>query len=566
MSESPAYAARPESGRTAAAGPARSRHGRPAEEEPTDPAIRSTLVRLAVIPAAVISVLAAAVVAYVLKAQAGSADAATWAILTSAGVLGVGALVLAARAATAEARRSAQRHNSVQQAVSRGRAQVQWMVDALQRGDVVEQPFVSQRAPAASDGFSSLAHAINLLTFESAAAVVYAAQRSQVNNPGNGEDRVEVFVNLARRLQSLAHRQLSRLEALENEVEDPDLLTALFHVDHMATRIRRHAENVAVLGGSVSRRQWSTPIKMTEVLRSAISEIEQYSRVKLVPPIEGSLRGQAVADVIHLLAELLENATSFSEPTTVVLLRAQKVTAGLAIEVEDRGLGISPAEQARLNTLFTEPNRIDLSKLLVDGRIGLYVVSELARRHKIVVELRTSIYGGIQAVVVLPHSLINDAPSQMPPQAAGEAPLPVAAASPQQPPALQAGPTTDYAHPQLNTAEPMPQQPAMPQGERAVAASVPQPQQRPQRPAEPENRRAARDLGPYDRDPRSSRPALPERNPQTHLAEPLKEHSPTRTTGPGSEAVHDPGLMASFRRGYNLGDETSATGPADDSR
>ncbi|MGI5517425.1 ATP-binding protein [Streptomyces sp. CA-106131] len=436
------------------------------------------------------------------------------------------------------------------------------MVNALQRGDVVEQPFVSQRAPGASDGFSTLAHEINLLTFESAAAVVYAAQPSPVNNPGNGEDRVEVFVNLARRLQSLAHRQLSRLEALENEVEDPDLLTALFHVDHMATRIRRHAENVAVLGGSVPRRQWSTPIKMTEVLRSAISEIEQYSRVKLVPPIEGSLRGQAVADVIHLLAELLENATSFSEPSTVVLLRAQKVTAGLAIEVEDRGLGISPAEQSRINTLFTEPNRIDLSKLLVDGRIGLYVVSELARRHKIVVELRTSIYGGIQAVVVLPHGLINDAPSQMPPQTAVEAPLPVVAASPQQPPALQAGPATEYAHPQLNTAEPMPQPPAMPQGERPVAAPVPQqPHQRPQRPAEPEQRRAA--PGPYDRDSRTGRPPLPERDPQTHLAEPLKEQSRTRTPRPGNEAGHDPGLMASFRRGYNRVDET---GPADDSR
>ncbi|MEU6318171.1 ATP-binding protein [Streptomyces sp. NPDC047009] len=548
-----------------AEGPARSRHGRPPEEEPTDPATRSTLVRLAVIPAACISVLAAAVVFYVLKAQAGAADAVTWAVLSSASVLGISALVLAARAATAEARRSAQRHNFVRHAVGKGRADLQWMVDALQRGDVVEQPFVSQRAPAASDGFSSLVHEINLLTFESTAAVVYAAQHRQVSDPGNGEDRVEVFVNLARRLQSLAHRQLRRLEELENEVEDPELLTALFHVDHMATRIRRHAENVAVLGGSISRRQWSTPIKMTEVLRSAISEIEQYSRVKLVPPIDGSLRGQAVADVIHLLAELLENATMFSEPTTVVLLRAQKVTAGLAIEVEDRGLGISPAEQARLNTLFTEPDRIDLSKLLVDGRIGLYVVSELARRHKIVVQLRTSIYGGIQAVVVLPHTLIGDTPSQMPPQAAVEAPLPVAAAANQHPPALQTGPTTEYAHPRIDTTEPMTQQPAMPQGQRPVAAPAPQPQQQPQRPAEPDHRQASHAPGPYDRDRRIGRPQLPERTPQTHLAEPLREQSSAPTTV-REEAVHDPGLMATFRRGVNRADETDATGPADDSR
>ncbi|MBM7092791.1 ATP-binding protein, partial [Streptomyces sp. S12] len=112
------------------------------------------------------------------------------------------------------------------------------------------------------------------------------------------------------------------LDELENEIEDPDLLKGLFHVDHLATRIRRHAENLAVLGGAVSRRQWSNPVSMTEVLRSAIAEVEQYSRVKLVPPIDGTLRGHAVADVIHLLAELVENATVFSAPHTQVLLRA----------------------------------------------------------------------------------------------------------------------------------------------------------------------------------------------------------------------------------------------------
>ena len=126
------------------------------------------------------------------------------------------------------------------------------------------------------------------------------------------EQKVEVFVNLARRLQSLVHREIQLLDELENEVEDPDLLKGLFHVDHLATRIRRHAENLAVLGGAVSRRQWSRPVTVTEVLRSAIAEVEQYPRVKLVPPVDGTLRGHAVADVIHLLAELVENATVFS--------------------------------------------------------------------------------------------------------------------------------------------------------------------------------------------------------------------------------------------------------------
>lgn len=129
------------------------------------------------------------------------------------------------------------------------------------------------------------------------------------------EQKVEVFVNLARRLQSLVHREIQLLDELENQVEDPDLLKGLFHVDHLSTRIRRHAENLAVLGGAMSRRQWSRPVSMTEVLRSAIAEVEQYSRVKLVPPIDGDVRGHAVADTIHLLAELVENATVFSAPT-----------------------------------------------------------------------------------------------------------------------------------------------------------------------------------------------------------------------------------------------------------
>ncbi|MGW7790236.1 ATP-binding protein, partial [Streptomyces tricolor] len=222
--------------------------------------------------------------------------------------------------------------------------------------------------------------------------------------------KLEVFVNLARRLQSLVHREISILDDLENEIEDPDLLKGLFHVDHLATRIRRHAENLAVLGGAVSRRQWSNPVSMTEVLRSAIAEVEQYSRVKLVPPIDGELRGHAVADVIHLLAELIENATVFSAPHTQVLLRANLVTSGLAVEVEDRGLGMPVAEQNRMNALLADPDQVNVASLLADGRIGLYVVSQLARRHSIHVRLQTNIYGGVQAVLVVPQVLLGNAP------------------------------------------------------------------------------------------------------------------------------------------------------------
>ncbi|WP_234370661.1 sensor histidine kinase, partial [Streptomyces scabiei] len=245
-------------------------------------------------------------------------------------------------------------------------------------------------------------------------AVTAVVQASQLSSHAGSEQKLEVFVNLARRLQSLVQREITILDDLENEIEDPDLLKGLFHVDHLATRIRRHAENLAVLGGAVSRRQWSNPVSMTEVLRSAIAEVEQYSRVKLVPPVDGTLRGHAVADVIHLLAELVENATVFSAPHTQVLLRANLVTSGLAVEVEDRGLGMPVGEQDRMNALLADPDQVNVASLLQDGRIGLFVVSQLARRHGIQVRLQSNIYGGVQAAFVVPQSLLGNEPGDLP--------------------------------------------------------------------------------------------------------------------------------------------------------
>ncbi|MZE69019.1 ATP-binding protein, partial [Streptomyces sp. SID5789] len=282
--------------------------------------------------------------------------------------------------------------------------------------------------PADADDFELLAADLSRAHDGAVTAVVRAAQLS---SQAGSEQKLEVFVNLARRLQSLVHREISILDELENEIEDPDLLKGLFHVDHLATRIRRHAENLAVLGGAVSRRQWSNPVDMTEVLRSAIAEVEQYSRVRLVPPIDGTLRGHAVADVIHLLAELVENATLFSAPQTQVLMRASLVTSGLAVEVEDRGLGMPTAEQARMNALLADPDQVNVAHLLADGRIGLFVVSQLAKRHGITVRLQTNIYGGVQAVLVVPQALLGTEPGRLPggtarpPEAAAAEPVPV---------------------------------------------------------------------------------------------------------------------------------------------
>ncbi|HWM40268.1 MAG TPA: ATP-binding protein, partial [Streptomyces sp.] len=407
--------------------------------------------------------------------------------------------------------------------------------------------------------------------------------------------------------------EIELLDDLENQVEDPDLLKGLFHVDHLATRIRRHAENLAVLGGAVSRRQWSRPVTMTEVLRSSIAEVEQYPRVKLVPPIEGTLRGHAVADVIHLLAELVENATVFSAPQTQVLLRAQHVTAGLAIEVEDRGLGMTASEQNRMNAVLSDPERIDVGELLQDGRIGLFVVSALAQRHGIVVQLQSNIYGGIQAVLVLPREVLGEDPGAASQQGADGTAAPRAAS-----PAASGGGTASVgaavtgandttelprvrAEAQESTQLPVPEPAGMIPSQ--AAARQPQPQAQPQHQVQPQPqpqpqhqaqsqhqvppRPQADEVAPSPQPgpqpplqsrlprrapssgaPNGERPELPKRRRQENLVPELRETPATRGDDSGSaewdEAAqgHDPGLMAAFRRGTSLAEDADGNNDA----
>ncbi|WP_237522284.1 ATP-binding protein, partial [Streptomyces sp. SID1328] len=438
------------------------------------------------------------------------------------------------------------------------------LVDALRRGEPPPRGRPRRRPPEDADDFELLAADLARAHDGAVTAVVRAAQLS---SQAANEQKLEVFVNLARRLQSLVHREISILDELENEIEDPDLLKGLFHVDHLATRIRRHAENLAVLGGAVSRRQWSNPVDMTEVLRSAIAEVEQYSRVKLVPPVEGELRGHAVADVIHLLAELVENATVFSAPQTQVLLRANLVTSGLAIEVEDRGLGLPVEEQHRMNALLADPDQVNVASLLADGRIGLYVVSQLARRHGISVRLQTNIYGGVQAVLVVPQGLLG--------ASAGVVPgVEGAAAGPGQ---EAAGPGAEVAGAVGAAALSTPGAPAtgrhrqvarrgMGSGDAAAPPPLPMRGAQEQRanPAE-----AVPGIGAGERaaveanagvlpTPRAGaaalateRPSLPRRRAQEHIVPQLRG-GPVPRQDNDVVVGHDPGLMAAFQRGIGL--------------
>jgi signal transduction histidine kinase len=580
MPETPSYAVRSEPGRVAETVSARNRHARPpAQDGPSYSAIRSQVVRLAVLPSALMGLLGIALVLFVLRTQEGTADATTWAVLTGGAVLGCAVLTGAVLFGRAEDRDVSRQYASLRRTVAAGQADLQDALRRLEQGEPVEQvPFTHGPPPADAPG--RLAYEMSVGIWQARNVVAEAAQLSRAVAP-DSEEKVEVFVNLARRLQSLVHRAINMLDQLENEVEDPELLKGLFHVDHLATRIRRHAENVAVLGGSVSRRQWTRPVTLTEVLRSSIAEVEHYSRVKLVPPIEGTLRGHAVADVIHLLAELVENATMFSEPHTQVLLRAQHVTAGLAVEVEDRGLGMSPQEQARTNALLAEPDHIDLSKLLADGRIGLYVVSALARRHGIAVRLQSNIYGGVQAVLVIPRGLMGDEQAD----AAAEMPRPPQAPPVQAPPQYQAVQAAPAHHPVAPPSAPSPalRQPLPPARSAGAAASMPAPpQQQRTREAPPYDQRT-REAAPYDqRTPEAAppapydhrpphgraagdeRPLLPQRRAQENLVPELR-NGPAPRRGDEQEVEHDPGLMASFRRGVSLADNEEPDVPPTDS-
>ncbi|MGW3731266.1 ATP-binding protein, partial [Streptomyces sp. NPDC000851] len=352
------------------------RHGRPvARTVPSLPEahIRPQLLRLAVLPPVAVALSACAVVLFTVRSTGARSSLTLWGVLAGAVCVTLAGIVIAAVAAGRTARSVHERVGALRRSSARREADLRALVEALRRGEVPPQRKPRGGPPEDADDFELLAADLARAHDGAVTAVVQAAQLS---SQAGSEQKLEVFVNLARRLQSLVHREIAILDELENEIEDPDLLKGLFHVDHLATRIRRHAENLAVLGGAVSRRQWSNPVSMTEVLRSAIAEVEQYSRVKLVPPIDGTLRGHAVADVIHLLAELVENATVFSAPHTQVLLRANLVTSGLAVEVEDRGLGMPVAEQNKMNALLTDPDQVNVARLLADGRIGLFVVSQ----------------------------------------------------------------------------------------------------------------------------------------------------------------------------------------------
>jgi anti-sigma regulatory factor (Ser/Thr protein kinase) len=213
----------------------------------------------------------------------------------------------------------------------------------------------------------------------------------------------EVFRNLARRSQSLLHRQLALLDRMERRTEDPQELGDLFRLDHLTARMRRHAESLIILSGQSPARGWRNRVPFVDVIRAAVAEVEDYTRVSVISADDTGLAGPAVGDVIHMTAELIENATIYSPPNTPVVIQGGIVGNGFAMEIEDRGLGMSDEKLAEANEQLAEPLPFDPANT---DQLGLLVAGQLARLHDIQITLRRNPYGGTSAIVLIPHSIV----------------------------------------------------------------------------------------------------------------------------------------------------------------
>jgi signal transduction histidine kinase len=265
---------------------------------------------------------------------------------------------------------------------------------------------------ARPDGHSEHSERSGAKTAEAAEATAaiarlqLAAAAAAASEAGLREGLRQMIVSLSRRNQSLLQRQLRLIDTLEKKAADPAALADLFSLDHLTTRMRRHAESLAILSGAAPARSWREPVPVIDVIRGAMAEVEDYTRVRVLTQSDDAVAGSAAADMIHLLAELIENATMFSPSGTPVEIRASRVANGFIVEVDDRGLGMEPAQLAEINEQLATPPDFDLANA---DRIGLFVGAKLATRYGVRVSLRSSPYGGITAIVLMPSSIVVSA-------------------------------------------------------------------------------------------------------------------------------------------------------------
>ncbi|WP_330231104.1 nitrate- and nitrite sensing domain-containing protein [Nocardia sp. NBC_00508] len=273
------------------------------------------------------------------------------------------------------------------------------IVERLRAGEHVD---VDAELMIADDGIDEIGQVAE--AFNTAQRTAVTAAEAEARTRG-GVNRV--FLDIARRSQVVIHQQLSVLDAAEAKQNDPEHLELLFQLDHLTTRARRNAENLLILGGSQPGRKWRKPVSLEEIVRSAISETRDFTRVSAVRLPKVYILGAAVADLVHLLAELIDNAATFSPPDSPVSVRGNLVGKGVVVEVEDQGLGIRFEERERLNEVLREPPDFQEMALVGHRNLGLFVIGQLAQRHSIAVNLLESAYGGIKAIALVPAKLLD---------------------------------------------------------------------------------------------------------------------------------------------------------------
>ncbi|MFR0356384.1 sensor histidine kinase [Streptomyces sediminimaris] len=272
------------------------------------------------------------------------------------------------------------------------------VVARLDRGEKVDADGATPPLDYGSDELGQVARAFN------------KAQRTAVHTAVELADTrrgfQKVILGIARQSQNLVNLQLTRLDALERSHTDPDVLKGLYELDSTASQLRRYEENLVIISGEQPRRSWLEPVALIDILRGAVGEVAEYQRVEVHTDEEVCLSPPAVADVIHLLAELIDNATVYSPAPAPVAVRAATVAKGLAVEVEDRGLGMSEEDYDSFNAQLAVEPQFDVVALADDLRLGMFVIARLATRHGITVTLRPSPYGGTTAIVLLPHEIV----------------------------------------------------------------------------------------------------------------------------------------------------------------
>lgn len=323
--------------------------------------------------------------------------------ITSVGLLALGLVIVTSWRLTAILRR---RILHLREDAHHLQERLPDVVARLERGEDVDVDAEVRTVEPTPDELGELGQALNLA---SRSAVFTAVRQAEQHR---GFQRM--LQRIARRTQILIGLQLKKLDELERKHEDPEVLEGLFDLDHLTARLRRYEENLVILGGGQPQRRWRKPVRLLDVLRAAQGEVQDYRRISIDVEGEPWVAERAVGPLVHVLAELMENATTFSKPLTPVEVRAAPVSRGIAVEIEDRGLGMEPEQYTAANALMKSPPQLDVMTHADDVRLGLYVVARLSAGLGLQVELRPSAFGGTRVIVLLPEPLVVDRPRAVP--------------------------------------------------------------------------------------------------------------------------------------------------------